>query len=62
MYNPSVAQSIEQLSFELTEGGPHQGVSARRVRGAAVSDGTYGLTSAQQKRYSHLQVVAAAPV
>ena len=33
-----------------------------RVRGAAVSDGTYGLTSAQQKRYSHLQVVAAAPV
>ncbi len=33
-----------------------------RVRGAAVSDGTYGLTSAQQKRYSHLRAVAAAPV
>jgi hypothetical protein len=33
-----------------------------RVRGTAVSDGTYGLTSEQQQRYQDLQVVAAAPV
>jgi len=36
MYNPSVAQSIERLNFELTEGDPDQGVSARAV-GAGVA-------------------------
>ena len=33
-----------------------------RVRGATVSDGTYGLTPEQQERYRDLLVVAAAPV
>jgi hypothetical protein len=33
-----------------------------RVRGAKVSDGTYGLTDEQQKQHRNLQVVAAAPV
>jgi hypothetical protein len=33
-----------------------------RVRGPAVSDGTYGLTAEQQTRYRTLAVVAAAPV
>jgi hypothetical protein len=33
-----------------------------QVRGGAVSDGTYGLTKAQQHRYSNLEVVAAMPI
>jgi len=32
------------------------------VSGDAVSDGTYGLTQDQQRRYANLEVVAAAPV
>jgi hypothetical protein len=33
-----------------------------QVRGDAVSDGTYGLTQAQQRRYAKLEVVAAMPI
>lgn len=32
------------------------------MRGTAISDGSYGLTPEQQKRYSNLAVVAAMPV
>ncbi len=51
--------------WEIGQGATGTAWSSRsyvRVRGAAVHDGTYGLTSEQQEQYRDLEVVAAAPV